>query len=122
MICPCGQGGAVTVAAHRSKAVAFGAVSFYVDHSVTGRLSKFTYGITRHISYDPLNPEHVKREHSTFLDTSGGRRVPGYFETMVSRVCYPPHLLDPAGQLHYILFYRVPRSWRSERSDTASAM
>jgi len=74
------------VVTHRSKAVAFGAVSFYVDHFVTGRRSKFTYGVPCITRYNPSDPEHVRRLHKSFVDSMEERGVPGYFDTMLTRV------------------------------------
>ncbi|KAF9650931.1 hypothetical protein BDM02DRAFT_3163995 [Thelephora ganbajun] len=68
-----------------NKAVAVGAVSFYVDHFVTGRISKFTYGVPCSITYNPFDPEHAQRAHKSFIDAMGERRIPGYFTTMLSR-------------------------------------
>ena len=81
----------VTLLLHRNKAVAIGALSYYVDHFVTGRISKFTYGVASHVSYKSSNPEHVRREHKSFVDVMGDKRVPDHFETMLSRVRQPRH-------------------------------
>ena len=61
-------------------------MSYYVDHFVAGRISKFTYGTPCHPSYDPTDPEHVRRAYKLYVDPMGLKRVPGYFETMLSRV------------------------------------
>ena len=89
---------------HRNKAVAVGAISLYAGHVVTGRISRFTYGTVHHVSYEPLNPEHVKREHKTFLDASGDRRVPGYFDIMLLGVCHLPPFLSVV--LDVLIIYR----------------
>jgi len=68
-----------------NKAVAIGAVSYYVDHFVTGRISKFTYGVPCNTLYDPYNPEHARRQNKVFTNAMGERRVPGHFVTMLSR-------------------------------------
>ncbi|KAF9649037.1 hypothetical protein BDM02DRAFT_3095383 [Thelephora ganbajun] len=68
-----------------NKAVAIGAVSYYVDHFVTGRISKFTYGVPCNILYNSSNPEHARRAHKLFVDAMGERCVPGHFDTMLSR-------------------------------------
>ena len=81
----------VTVALHRNKAVAIGAVSYYVDHFVKGRISKFTYGVPCRMPYNSSNPEHVRREHKSFVDAMGTKRVPDNFKTMLSRVRQPHH-------------------------------
>ena len=71
---------------HRNKAVAIGAVSYYIDHFVTARISKFTYGVPCHLPYDSSDPELVRRFDKSFLDAAEGRRVPGAFRTMLTRV------------------------------------
>ena len=78
------------VATHSNKAVAVGAISFYLDHFVTGRISKFTYGAPCSASYQPFDPEHIRREHKAWLDPVGDKWVPDHFETMLLRVCHPP--------------------------------
>ena len=87
---------------HSNKAVAVGAVSFYVDHFVTGRIAKFTFGVPSHVRYRPFDPEHVRREHKLSLDPTGDKRIPGHFETMLTRVCHPPRSFDPPGQFHCV--------------------
>ena len=74
---------------HRNKAVAVGAVSYYVDHFVAGRISKFTYGVINDVLYDSSNPEHVRRAHKTFINALGERRVPSHFDVMLIRVRHP---------------------------------
>ena len=71
---------------HRNKAVAIGAVSYYVDHFVKGRISKFTYGVLGAIPYNPSNPQHARRIDKLRVDAVGGKRVPGYFDAMLPRV------------------------------------
>lgn len=88
-------GVALTLATYSNKAVAIGAVSFYVDHFVTGRITQFTYGTAGKTPYQPLNPEHIIREHKSFLDPAGNKRIPGRFKTMLPRVCYPLAFIDP---------------------------
>jgi len=68
-----------------NKAVAVGAVSYYVDRLVTGRISKFTYGVPCSIVYDPGDPEHAQRLHKSYTDFLGEKRIPDHFVTMLSR-------------------------------------
>ncbi|KAF9783740.1 hypothetical protein BJ322DRAFT_1109589 [Thelephora terrestris] len=67
------------------KAVAVGAVSFYIDRFVRGRISKFTYGVPCAVVYNPFDPEHVKREDKTYMDLEGDKCVPGGFTTLLSK-------------------------------------
>ena len=79
----------MTLFSRRDKAFTIGAISYYVDHFVTGRISKFTYGVVGDVLYDPSNPEHVRRTHKTFTNTLGERRVPNHFDVMLTRVRRP---------------------------------
>ena len=63
-----------------------GAVSFYIDHFVRGRISKFTYGVPCSVVYNPFDPEHVNREGETYVDLEGDKCVPGAFKTMLPKV------------------------------------
>jgi hypothetical protein len=53
---------------------------------VTGRISKFTYGVSGTTRYDPFDPEHVRRVGKSYLDAMGDRRIPGYFFAMLHQV------------------------------------
>ncbi|KAJ3535906.1 hypothetical protein NMY22_g6268 [Coprinellus aureogranulatus] len=46
---------------HVNKAVSNGAVSFYLDHAVTSRVSRHTYGLRGYDFYNSTDPEHRKR-------------------------------------------------------------
>ncbi|KAF9782380.1 hypothetical protein BJ322DRAFT_1010304 [Thelephora terrestris] len=72
-----------------NKAVAVGAVSSYIDHFVKGRISKFAYGVSGWVVYNPSNPEHVNREDKVFINAAGKKCVPGFFSTMLSKVWHP---------------------------------
>jgi len=56
---------------HTSKAVAAGAISYYVDRFVVGRLVRYTYGTPSSISFDPSDPEHRKRAQKRYLGITG---------------------------------------------------
>jgi hypothetical protein len=90
---------------HSNKAVAVGAVLFHVDHFVTRRIAKFTYGTRSRIIYQPFDPEHVKREWRSLLDAAGDKHIPEYFETMLSRVCHPSPFVGSPKQSHCITGY-----------------
>ena len=97
MVCACDSGLHNLVILHRNKAVAIGAVSHYVDHFVTSRISKFTYGVPCHVAYDPSNAEHRRRSHKTFIDPMGQKRVTDGFVTMLTRVRHARSLSDVPG-------------------------
>ena len=82
------------------KAVAVGAVSFYVDYFVTGRIAKFTYGVSCNALYRPFDPEHVKREDKSWLDAVGQKWIPNCFEIMLSRVCHSSSFVDHHKRFH----------------------
>lgn len=69
-----------------SKAVADGAISYYIDHFVQTRVSKLTYGSKGSIDYDSSNLEHRRR--STFTSISGIKRIDGVFWVILSGVSY----------------------------------
>jgi len=57
----------------RSKAVADGAISYYLDQFVVGRVVRCTYGTPVSIKYDPSDPEHCRRSHEKYQGVSGLR-------------------------------------------------
>ena len=64
-----------------------GALSYYHDHFVSTRVSKFTYGYFCHPVFDPAAPDHLQRSHSVYVCASGVRRVQGFFDGILSKVC-----------------------------------
>ncbi|KAG8952709.1 hypothetical protein FRC03_012018 [Tulasnella sp. 419] len=44
-----------------AKAAAHGAVSFYLDHLVSARVARYTYGISACVPFDPSNSKHLSR-------------------------------------------------------------
>jgi hypothetical protein len=71
--------------AHVNKAVADGAVSFYIDHLVSSRVARATYGIECSTQYDSQDPEHLARESKSYINVAGVRRIPGYFESILRK-------------------------------------
>lgn len=72
------------------KAVAAEVISYYVDHFVTGRISKFTYGTPCDIPYQPFDPEHVRCEYKSHFGPLEEKWVPNIFATLLLQVCHPP--------------------------------
>jgi len=62
---------------HVNKAVADGAISYYIDHFVQTRVSKLTYGSKGSIDYVSSDPEHRKRP--IFTSISGIKRIDKVF-------------------------------------------
>jgi len=73
----------------RNKAVSDGALSYYHDHFVRTRVSKFAYGYVRRIDFDPADPDHQQRRHSMYMSASGTRHIAGSFEVILPKVCPP---------------------------------
>ncbi|PFH47317.1 hypothetical protein AMATHDRAFT_6868 [Amanita thiersii Skay4041] len=71
--------------AYLNKAVAEGCVSFYLDHCVTTRMSKYSYGIEFCPTYNANNAEHKAREGQTLLVNNGDRWVRGGFSTILAK-------------------------------------
>ena len=70
----------------RGKAVADGAISFYLDHFVQSRVSKVTYGTFGGVRYDPSDSEHVERQDDTYFIQSGQKYVSGRFCVILPKV------------------------------------
>ncbi|KAG7091390.1 hypothetical protein E1B28_010428 [Marasmius oreades] len=68
-----------------NKAVADGAVSFFLDHMVSARVSRFTYGIECNVPYQPSKADHKKRSHTIFVKPSGKTALPGHFSTILPK-------------------------------------
>ncbi|KAF5314542.1 hypothetical protein D9611_007017 [Ephemerocybe angulata] len=68
-----------------SKACSDGAISFYLDHCVQSRVSKYTYGSFANVYYRPDDNDHYSRESSVFVTLAGEKRLPGAFNTVLPR-------------------------------------
>ncbi|KAF8333720.1 hypothetical protein F5887DRAFT_993201 [Amanita rubescens] len=68
-----------------NKAVAEGTISYNLDHSVTSRVSRYTYGIRSTTTFDLHNPEHVARWHTCHIDASGRVLVSGRFSAILEK-------------------------------------
>ncbi|KIJ14488.1 hypothetical protein PAXINDRAFT_79056 [Paxillus involutus ATCC 200175] len=66
-----------------NKAVADGAVSFHIDHLVTSRTARFTYGIECLHYYDPNLAEHWERKKTQFIGPSGHMMLPKGFSSIL---------------------------------------
>ncbi|KAH8110514.1 hypothetical protein DFH11DRAFT_1514361 [Phellopilus nigrolimitatus] len=74
--CPDGQ---------TAKAVADGAISFYLDQYVTSRIARFSYGMEFSWAFDPSNLEHKRRETTAVIWPSGRKMLPGGFNTALRK-------------------------------------
>ncbi|KAF7296192.1 MYND-type domain-containing protein [Mycena chlorophos] len=68
-----------------NKAVSDGAVSFYLDHFVTARVAKDTYGTDCTVSYDATDREHRARTKLTQVNLAGERCLPVGFSAILRR-------------------------------------
>ncbi|KAK2462913.1 hypothetical protein APHAL10511_005111 [Amanita phalloides] len=66
-----------------SKAVAEGAVSYHIDHRVSTRVARITYGVEVTDLFDSLDPEHARRRHLFYTCMSGELRIDGVFSDIL---------------------------------------
>ncbi|KIP03242.1 hypothetical protein PHLGIDRAFT_130274 [Phlebiopsis gigantea 11061_1 CR5-6] len=70
---------------HTNKAVAEGAVSFFLSSFVTSRIAKYTYGVTCSRSLDWADPECVARSHTAHPRPSGRLYIPDGFHSYIEK-------------------------------------
>ncbi|KAJ6535550.1 hypothetical protein B0H19DRAFT_1271293 [Mycena capillaripes] len=70
---------------HVNKAVADGAVSFYLDHYVSARISKHTYGIECVNLYNSNDAEHRARSNNASKNAAGDLMVPKNFSPILTK-------------------------------------
>ncbi|KAH7883408.1 hypothetical protein F5I97DRAFT_237833 [Phlebopus sp. FC_14] len=70
---------------HVNKAVADGAVSFFIDHLVSVRAARFTYGSECNTVYNEHLSEHVARKSSAFQGITGCLELPNAFESILTK-------------------------------------
>jgi len=68
--------------------VSDGALSFYHDHFVRSRVSKFTYGRFCCPIFNPADQDHQQRVHNTYTSDSGLVRIKDSFEVILPKVCF----------------------------------
>ncbi|KAJ8094286.1 hypothetical protein PM082_006826 [Marasmius tenuissimus] len=93
-----------------NKAVADGAVSFYLDHRVSARVARFTYGIECSTAYVPSDPEHRKRSDTVYTNLARRQRVPGFFS----------HILPKGSRVHEETEFR--KSYHNRSTNAASLL
>ena len=62
--------------------MAVGAISYYLDQFVVGRIVRATYGTSCSIKFDALDPEHRKRAQKKFLGVTGEFKLGIYAPTL----------------------------------------
>jgi len=70
---------------HVNKAVADGAVSYYIDHLVSSRVARYTYGTECGVAFDPTDPEHQARRQTVAVGPSGMLYVPDAFVSIITK-------------------------------------
>ncbi|RDB20569.1 hypothetical protein Hypma_012275 [Hypsizygus marmoreus] len=70
---------------HVNKAVADGGVSFYIDHFVTARVAKYSYGLSCTVRYNDADDEHKSRVGSRYMDVDGYDKIPDYFQALLPK-------------------------------------
>ena len=70
----------------RNKAVAVGAVSYYIDHYVTSRMARYTYGTCCSIPFIPWRPSHMARIEDVTPGFDGSPMLEGYFAKILQKV------------------------------------
>ncbi|KAF9262594.1 hypothetical protein L218DRAFT_980444 [Marasmius fiardii PR-910] len=68
-----------------NKATADGAVSFYLDHFVSARIARWSYGIKSITPFDRNKPEHLDREHLIFIQLSGSPGILNAFSCILPK-------------------------------------
>jgi hypothetical protein len=70
----------------RNKAVAEGGIIFRLDHSVSSRVARYTYGIKVNTLFNPSLADHLAREDTSYENPAGEIRVPNYFSAILQKV------------------------------------
>jgi hypothetical protein len=70
----------------RGKAVADGAVSYYLDRLVSVRIARTTFGSKVNRRYKPSNPEHRRRASTVYTDIDDEQFVPNGFSVILAKV------------------------------------
>lgn len=69
-----------------SKAVAEGALWFYLDHRVRARVARHTYGTNCGVSYNASNISHLNRKHLAYIALDGALYLPSSFAVLTQKV------------------------------------
>jgi hypothetical protein len=108
-----------------NKPVADGAVSFHIDHLVTSRVARATYGVEVYDDYDPQDPEDYARRHTQFIDPAGRPSIPNQFASILMKVIKPNAFIhsvhadvSQGTQVSELSEFRSPfHSYRKSRSE-----
>ena len=95
----------------RNKAVAEGGIIFRLDHSVSSRVARYTYGIQVHVAFNRSLADHLAREDTCFESHSGEMRVPNCFSAILQKVDFTLFYA-----MYLLIFSRIPRFQRRQSS------
>lgn len=70
---------------HTNKAVAEGAVWFFLGDQVAARVERLTYGVQCCTAFNEDNPEHRMRRHQIVTRPSGRHSLPNSFQTLLAK-------------------------------------
>ncbi|KAK0493239.1 hypothetical protein EDD18DRAFT_1181192 [Armillaria luteobubalina] len=70
---------------HVNKAVADGAVSFYIYNIVSARVSKYNYGTRVHTRFNPSDPEHARRKSQIYILPNGEEALAGQYNIILPK-------------------------------------
>ncbi|SJL14083.1 uncharacterized protein ARMOST_17538 [Armillaria ostoyae] len=62
-----------------NKAVADGAISFYIHNIVSARVAKYNYGLRMHTVFNSLDPEHARRKGQVYTRPDGKKVLGGQY-------------------------------------------
>jgi hypothetical protein len=65
-----------------------GAVSYFIDHYVSTRVSRYTYGIEIYVRYDRTRKDHLQRTGRMFVTPAGKTCINGQFDVILPKVTY----------------------------------
>ena len=99
----------------RNKAVSDGAISFYLDHFVRTRVSKFTYGTFCRLPYDSNDPDHKSRSDKVITSVSGNKWISESFSIILPKVSCLILFLEIF--IKRIYFVRIPKFRRRRNSE-----
>jgi len=75
---------------HVNKAVSDGAISFFIDHFVTARVSRVVYGVKTRRRFDVKNAEHRERAHMKYIDAAGEEKLRDGFDVILGKNAQVP--------------------------------
>jgi hypothetical protein len=69
------------------KAVADGAISFFLDHLVSVRVARTTFGTEIRRFFDSNDPEHQRRLAKVITDVAGDCTLSKAYDVILAKVC-----------------------------------